>query len=522
VIVWHFKRFLLISATLFTTVATAGCGVFVQTSSARTSDISSALPTTGSPSATAVHRTVHASRTVSLPPMVKNLTLTDLPLTTHTVSTATVIKHGEFMVDGHYYLAPPGKEIAYVAMAHALVWTVIPSSAHGATGKQVFYTSPYSVINGTLQQPVVLRPLSIYNQIAIPTGAQVQLFNWTAALLFSITWKSNGSPITQYQTLGQTGQAHTLLTVQPTATVRLSSLGDILLYASAHSDSQVTDSLLKAGYYNATTGIRAVVPATSWPLSVIAISTDSTELLSGGIVYSISPHGQITASHAPIAPQIVAQVQTLPIAKWPMLYMPSQSWTSANGQPMQAILIVNSPAEYQIELLTKDPTPKLVSHLIIRRTTAQTPIASRVSDESVQAAIPSFFGNYAILHTFTLTSQAGVTVRWMQAVQPKTSKPAVWFTSFSVAGWRYVSGPFGSPADHSQTTALSGILYQFSHFPPLPSVPKGQLYMKMSADDQAVTTSQVRFAPTATLSVTGFGPGLNPLQVLSTWTVHGP
>lgn len=517
--VWHFKRLLLISATLFTTVATTGCGVFEQTSSAGTSNISVALLTAGSPSATVVHRTVHASRTVSLPPMVKILTLSGLPLTTHTVSTATVIKHGEFMVDGHYYLAPPGEEIAYVAMAHALVWTVIPPSAHVATGKQVFYTSPYPVIDGTLQQPVILRPLSIYNQIAIPTGAQVQLFNWTAALLFSITWKSHGSPITQYQTLGQTGQVHTLLTVKPTATVWLTSLGDLLLYAAAHSDSHINDSLLKAGYYNATTGVRAVVPATTWPLSVIAISTDSTELLSGGIVYTVSTLGQITASHAPIAPQIAAQVQTLPIAKWPMLYMPSQSWITAKTQPMQAVLIVNSPAEYQIELLTKDPTPKLVSHLIIRRTTAQTP---SVSGDSVQAAIPSFFGNFTILHTFTLSSQAGVTVRWMQAVQPNTGKPAVWFTSFSVAGWSYVSGPYGSPADHSQTTALSDILYRFSHFPPLSSIPKGQLYMKMAAGDQAVTTSQVRFAPTVTLSVTGFGPGLTPLQVLSTWTVHGP
>ncbi|MCY0876701.1 MAG: hypothetical protein OWT28_10610 [Firmicutes bacterium] len=425
-----------------------------------------------------------------------------------------------FQINGGWYEAPltKGERVSAVALSDGIAWTIqtaVSSGQAASISHARIYLSPYRQGTTKARPSLLQEGTQLYKTTTSPgTSDIITLYQWNQGLLYTMT-RSIGSGREQERLYFATPDAQpTLLTTVNglSLTGSLQAVDTGILYAfGQHTDGAVR--LKAVGFFNPQTHIATSLPATVWPVAIDSVAGDSVNVLSGPSAIAVTlDTGKVTVSPAPADPSLREQaLKSLHTKSWTVLYLPNaapdlahSAYTWSHGSDHTYTIDVGNPLSRQDVSVTVQSLPV---HGAIH-SPDQTPTTILKPSR--------FFGNYQVKHAFTLSSKEGPLVTW--AYTKNEERKVAWFASFTSAGWRFMIGPFSSPANLAQIRQLRSLLALYAHGPVLPLGAAGQVNMRMQSDTNK--QSQVLFSPAPGLEVSAEGPSLSPLSVLSQWTVN--
>ncbi|MCY0869020.1 MAG: hypothetical protein OWT27_00305 [Firmicutes bacterium] len=251
------------------------------------------------------------------------------------------------------------------------------------------------------------------------------------------------------------------------------------------------------------------LPVTSWPL-VATDSAISPMLVSGRTALVIGVHGHIVKTAAPPLALVNTPAAS---AKIPAV-VPSAAAAVLLTQPVQLRNLAHGGYELRLRLTQLPAICASVQPLATsdRRRGAR-------PTHAAHTAYLAWFGATRALHSFVLGSSAGPTVTWILAEVPH-QVGGIWIAEFSVHGFRYLLGPFSTPANRAQTALLERVLQRAAITSPRSSA-EGTVDIALSTlrdGSPYLRNSQVVLAPEFGSRITLSSSGIAAVDYASIWT----
>lgn len=444
---------------------------------------------------------------------------------------------GTFQAGGQWYRVPlsPGWQIIYSVASFGILWSPVapPVTPHGLQNPEtsvamgpaktggdlsaggLYLSLPAKTSSAKRPDPLVAATRLLVAGPSVPLfdRVTVSLSVGTSLGLYTVEDHSIRSTEASVYAVAPSGHPARIAQLTLAPDERLASWpaqGGAILALGRDTSSGWT---VKGSFFLSVPQLQKVdFPASVWPL---AISTDpasgTVTVFSGPQAFLLGKNGAVTRGYAPVAQEALAALRQHVDAQALVVPLPPYPSSSARWR-----LTVTGPDAY--EWMLPENSGSGLSAWTASVTSAPGPAQTRTGHPNApepDTPYEPFFGSLRPLHVFSLGSQEGPVITWIQAAPrgPVSAKPVSypWFASFVARGWKYEIGPFTDPANRSETTLLSYLIERADILRPSP-LGNGTAYVKIGPKDDLYTASMILFHPVAGTRVTITGSGLDALS----------